>query len=63
MYFKNRTEPSPDELDVYCRRKRKKKCLVMVLGHKKMKDKLSIREGKRSKWKGDDIDHTSTFYP
>ena len=49
MYFKNRTDQSPDELNASCKIKREKKMLSHVSGAQKLKDKLSIREGKRSK--------------
>lgn len=42
--------------------KGRKKLLSHASGAQKMKDKLSFREGKRSKWKGGDIDHTSIFF-
>lgn len=44
--FKIKTEQSSDELNASCKRKRKKKMLSHASGIQKMKDRLSIREGK-----------------
>ena len=44
MYFKNRTDQSPDELNESCRIKREKKMLSHVSGAQKLKDKRKENE-------------------